>query len=91
MLVSSAVDRGLECRLGQTKDYKIGICFSAKHAALLIMSGIAPMPQALLQSNTFRSLCYSYIQINHSCGVIGANTAIFQLYHSENKLIFNEL
>ena len=34
MLVSSAVDRGLECRLGQTKDYKIGICFSAKHAAL---------------------------------------------------------
>ena len=32
---SSAVDRGLETRSGQTKDYKIGICcFSAKHAAL---------------------------------------------------------
>ena len=35
MLVSSAVDRGFESRLGQIKDYKIGICcFSAKHAAL---------------------------------------------------------
>jgi hypothetical protein len=34
MLVSSAVERGLEYRLGQTKDYKIGICFSAKHAPL---------------------------------------------------------
>jgi hypothetical protein len=35
VLVSSAVDRGLELRLGQTKDNKIGICcFSAKHAAL---------------------------------------------------------
>ena len=35
MLVSSAVDRGFEPRLGQTKDYKISICcFSAKHAAL---------------------------------------------------------
>jgi hypothetical protein len=29
------VDRGFEPRLGQTKDYKIGICcFSAKHVAL---------------------------------------------------------
>ena len=29
------VDRGFEPRLGQTKDYKIGMCcFSAKHAAL---------------------------------------------------------
>ena len=35
VLASSAVDRGLETRWGQTKDYKIGICcFSAKHAAL---------------------------------------------------------
>ena len=35
VLASSAVDRGLEPRPGQTKDYKIGICcFSAKHAAL---------------------------------------------------------
>ena len=34
-LASSAVDRGFEPRLGQTKHYKIGICcFSAKHAAL---------------------------------------------------------
>jgi hypothetical protein len=35
MLVSSVVDRGFEPRLGQTKDYEIGICcFSSKHAAL---------------------------------------------------------
>ena len=35
VLASSAVDRGFEPRLGQTKDYKIGICcFSAKHVAL---------------------------------------------------------
>ena len=35
VLASSAVDRGLEARSGQTKDYKIGMCcFSAKHAAL---------------------------------------------------------
>ena len=35
MLASSSVDRGFVPRLGQTKDYKIGICcFSAKYAAL---------------------------------------------------------
>ena len=35
MLTSSVVDRGFEPRLGQTKDYKIGICcFSTKHTAL---------------------------------------------------------
>ena len=35
MLVSSAVDRGLEPRSGQTVDYKIGICcFSSKHVTL---------------------------------------------------------
>jgi hypothetical protein len=35
VFASSAVDRGLEYRCGQTKDNKIGICcFSAKHAAL---------------------------------------------------------
>ena len=35
MFASSAVDRGFEPRLDQTKDYKIGICcFSAKHASL---------------------------------------------------------
>ena len=35
MLASSAVDHGFEPQLGQTKDFKIGICcFSAKHAAL---------------------------------------------------------
>jgi hypothetical protein len=34
VLASSAVDRGLEPRSVQTKDYGIGICcFSAKHAA----------------------------------------------------------
>jgi hypothetical protein len=35
VLASSAVERGFELRLGQTNNYKIGICcFSAKHAAL---------------------------------------------------------
>ena len=35
MLTSIAVDRGLESRSGQTKDYEIGICcFSAEHTAL---------------------------------------------------------
>ena len=35
VLASSAVDRGLDARSGQTKDYKIGIyCFSAKHAEI---------------------------------------------------------
>jgi len=35
VLASSAVDRGFELRLGQAKDYNIGICcFSAKHAAI---------------------------------------------------------
>jgi hypothetical protein len=35
VFASSAVDRGFEPRLGQTKDYKIAICcFSAKHTAL---------------------------------------------------------
>ena len=34
-LAWSVVDRGLEPRSGQTKDYKIGICcFSAKDVAL---------------------------------------------------------
>ena len=35
VLASSVVDHGLEPLSGQTKDYKIGICwFSAKQAAL---------------------------------------------------------
>ena len=35
VLAPSAVDRGFETRLGQTKDYKIFICcFSNKHAVL---------------------------------------------------------
>ena len=35
VLVTSAVDRELESRWDQTKDYKIGICcFSAKHPTL---------------------------------------------------------
>ena len=35
VLASSAVDRVFEPRSGQTKDYKLGICFfSAKHTAL---------------------------------------------------------
>ena len=33
MLASVAVDRGIELRSGQTKDYAIGICLS-KYAAL---------------------------------------------------------
>ena len=35
VLASSAVDRGFESLLGQSKDYKIGMCcISTKHAAL---------------------------------------------------------
>ena len=35
VLATSVVDRGIEPRSGQIKNYKIGICcFSAKHAAL---------------------------------------------------------
>ena len=35
VLASSAVDRWIDPRSGQTKDYEIGICcFSTKHAAL---------------------------------------------------------
>ena len=35
VLASIAVDREFKPRLGETKDYEIGICcFSAKHAAL---------------------------------------------------------
>jgi hypothetical protein len=35
VLTLSALGRGFEPRLGQTKDYEIGICcFSAKHTAL---------------------------------------------------------
>ena len=35
VLASIVVDHGFEPRLGQTKDYKIGMCcFSAKHRAL---------------------------------------------------------
>ena len=35
ILSKSVVDRGFEPRLGQTKDFKIGICcLSAKHAVL---------------------------------------------------------
>ena len=34
VLTSSEVDREFEPRLGQTKDYEIGICcFSTKHTA----------------------------------------------------------
>ena len=34
-MLSSAVDKGFEPRLSETKDYKIGICcFFAKHTAL---------------------------------------------------------
>jgi hypothetical protein len=36
VLASSAVDRGLEHKLGQTKNYKIATCcFSARHAVLM--------------------------------------------------------
>ena len=40
MVASSAVDRGFESQLDQTKDYKIGICcFSTKYAALMSKTG----------------------------------------------------
>jgi len=35
VFASSAVDRGFDLKLGQIKDYRIGICcFSTKHTAL---------------------------------------------------------
>ena len=34
VLASNVVDRGFEPRSGQTNDYKIIVCFSAKHTAL---------------------------------------------------------
>jgi hypothetical protein len=47
----SVVDNGFEHRLGQTKDYKTGICcFSAKHAALRKKSKVW---LALNQDNVF--------------------------------------
>ena len=37
VLASSVIDRGFEPWLGQTKDYKIGICcFSAKHGIIIM-------------------------------------------------------
>ena len=66
VLHSSVVDRGFDPQSGQTKDYKIGICFfSAKYAALrskskdrLAPSGVTCLPTnccfstlALLKSN----------------------------------------
>ena len=40
MLASSAVECGFQPRLGQTKDYRTGICcFSAKHATLRKKTG----------------------------------------------------
>ena len=44
VLASSAVEHGIESRLGHTKDYKIGICcFSAERAltADCFFSGLA--------------------------------------------------
>jgi hypothetical protein len=39
MLTSSTVDHRFQSRSGQSKDYQLGICcFSAKHAALSIIS-----------------------------------------------------
>jgi hypothetical protein len=41
-MLSSAVDKGFEPRLSETKDYKIGICcFFAKHTALRSVVGFA--------------------------------------------------
>jgi hypothetical protein len=39
MLASSVVDGGFKPRVGETKDYQIGVCcFSAKHATLRSMA-----------------------------------------------------
>ena len=44
VLASTKVDRGLEFRSGQSKNYKIGICnCSAKHAAIETKSEILIM------------------------------------------------
>ena len=34
VLASTVVDRGFEFRMGQTKEYNIGMCCSAKHVTL---------------------------------------------------------
>jgi hypothetical protein len=75
-LVSSAVDRGFESWLGQTEDYKIGICcFSAKHAAL----------------RRKKSVILNWEQKHEEWVSDCCLMPIFQLYHDENKLIFNEM
>ena len=50
VLALSAVDRGFEPRLGQIKDYEIGMCcFFAKHAALRRKSNVSETYKRSLQ------------------------------------------
>ena len=55
MVVSNMVDRRFESQLGQTKDYKIGICcFSAKNIVLRrIIIGIMCQSEATLVNCCF--------------------------------------
>jgi tRNA U38,U39,U40 pseudouridine synthase TruA len=77
VFVSSAVNRGFDPRSAQTKDYKFGICcFSAKHATLKSKN------KDWLARNQNNASEWSDMS---------TNSGIFQLYHGENKLIFNEM
>ena len=63
VLASSAVDRGFQRRLDQTKDYKIGICcFFAKHAALMALTNFwCIMPTTVAcQYDSVVFFCFSF-------------------------------
>jgi hypothetical protein len=78
VLASGAVDRGFGHRSGQTKDRKIDICcFSAKHEAVRRKSKDRFLG--------IRIMCPSTVIVSDCC------LTPPQLYHGENKLIFNEM
>ena len=67
VLTSSAVDCGFEPRLGQTKDYKIGICcFSTKYASLRATTGWLEIRIMCPSGGTCLSTdcCFSEVALN---------------------------
>ena len=64
VIASSAVDRGFETWLGQTKDYKISICcLSAKHAAL--------RRKSKSQNNVSADCCFSELALKYTTKRLG--------------------
>jgi len=59
-LASSSVDRGFEPESDQIKDYKIAICFFAKHAELSDLSTVdyGFSVREMVYNTTFNNLCY---------------------------------